>query len=262
MNRNIFLFLLLAIIIQACKKEHVSKPPFPIPAKIVKQISASATDFRAYEYDAAGKVSKFTMQWDNGTGQLSKLTQTYTYAGEKLIKNLNNAGYTEYYYEGDKLIRSEHFFTGGAKLSTLQYSYNTQGQLATLVEKIANPDAMGIAETRINYQYYSSGNVKQIDFAHRKASTDPFTLNFSKIYEQYDENKNPEPDIVVNSFIPNIVLFRNNPIKINTVLANGSLESYQRYEYTYNADGFPIEKREFQKSGNTEHGPLVFQYHY
>ena len=129
-------------------------------------------------------------------------------------------------------------------------------------ELIASPLPDGMSETRITYQYNGNGNLSKMDFYYKKDTNSPFTLSFSKLFVEYDKKKNPEPDGVAGFFLPGQILQRNNPVKINNVSPNGTIEGYSRYEYTYNAEGYPVTRKHYIATGSTEQAPVLWQYIY
>jgi hypothetical protein len=259
---KLLLSVALVVFLFGCKKsDNETPPPVDTPVKSVKQISATPTDFVAYEYDSNGRVTKHTSQWDNGAGGLNKITTVYEYDGNKLTRSSSEAGHSMYTYSNNQIEKSEHFAINGKKLSTLNYTFNG-GKLVTVLEQIANPRAGDVTETKISYQYYNNGNVSRIDFAHRKEITDPFVVNFSKIFVEYDNKINPEPDGVIGFFIPGVVMHINNPVKVNNLQPNGTVDGYVRYEYLYNSVGLPIERKHFVANGTVETPPVTWQYVY
>ncbi|MCW3109175.1 MAG: hypothetical protein JWQ09_3681 [Segetibacter sp.] len=262
-----FLKLLLSVIIACflfgCKKtENPSSTTDPSPLKIVKQVTASSTDFVSYEYDASGNVTKSISQWQNGASGINRLNNIFEYNGNKLVKFSNEAGYALFTYTGNVIASSDNFAANGRKLSTILYQYDGSGKITNLIEQNTNPAPDAISETKVNYQYYSNGNVSRIDFSYRKQIIDPFIVNFSKVFVEYDDKKNPEPDGVLGFFLPGVVLQKNNPVKINNVPANGTVEGYSRYEYTYNAKGYPVNRKHFIATSNNEQPPVSFAYSY
>lgn len=246
----------------ACKKNVDQPPPDPNPLKKVKQVASSPLDFTKYEYDLAGNVTKYISQWENGGGGVSRLNSVYEYNGNKLVRFSNEAGYGVFTYNGTVVGKSDNFAANGKKLSTIHYQYNSNGKITSLIEQIANPVEGGAIETKVSYQYHSDGNVSRIDFADRKSTADPFVVSFSKVFIEYDNKKNPVPDNVIGFFLPGVVLQKNNPVRINNVLANGTVEGYSRYEYTYNTSGYPVKRKQFIAIGNNEQAPFSFDYSY
>ena len=258
------LSLLFAVIccLFACRKDETIPLPDPAPAKMVRQIIASPNDFVTYEYDAMGNVIKYTSQWENGTGGISRLNNAFDYSDNKLMKFTNEAGHAIFTYNGSVVAKSDNFAANGKKLSTILYQYDESGRLASLIEQISNPEPDAASETKVSYQYYSNGNVSRIDFAYRKQTSEPFVVSFSKVFVEYDNKKNPEPDGVLGFFLPKVILQKNNPIKINNVLPNGTIEGYSRYEYNYNSEGYPVKRKHFMAIGSNEQTPVSFDYIY
>jgi hypothetical protein len=261
--KHILSTLLIAVSLFACKKsENIEPPPDVAPIKSVKQLTASSNDFISYEYDAAGNVTRYVSQWHNGDGGVNRLNNIFEYNGNKLTRFSNDGGYASFSYNGARIEKSDHFATNGRKLSSFLYEFDQAGKLTAVLEQISNPDSDGITETKISYQYYANGNVSKIDFLYKKGTNDPFDLSFSKVFVEYDNKKNPEPDGVAGFFLPGVTLQRNNPVKINNVSPNGAIEGYSRYEYTYNTKGYPESRKHFLAVGSIEQSPVTFQYTY
>ena len=255
--------LLITITLFGCKKTENIEPPADVaPKKSVKQLTASSSDYISYEYDANGNVTRYISQWQNGTGGVNRLNNVFEYSGNKLTRFSNEAGYASFTYIGARIDKSDHFAANGRKLSSFHYEYDQTGKITSILEQISNPDSDGINETKISYQYYANGNVSKMDFLYKKGTNDPFVLSSSKLFVEYDNKKNPEPDGIAGFFLPGVILQKNNPVKINNVSPNGTIEGYSRYEYTYNAEGYPVSRKHFLAVGSTEPSPVIFQYTY
>ena len=247
----------------SCKKESNPAPADASPLKIVKKVAASTGDYVQYEYNAKGHVSRYISQWKDAEGNLFRQNNDFEYnSDDQLLKWSNNAGYVFYTHQNDRLSHSEHFAANGKKISTLSYTFDASDRLVTIVEEIANPLADGPEQTRVSYQYYSNGNLSRMDFAYRNKSADSFTMQFSKKLVQYDTKKNPEPDGILGAFLPGVILLLNNPVRIENILPDGTVEGYSRYEYTYNAHELPIQRKHYTAIGNVETPPVVFTYEY
>ena len=245
----------------SCKKDETTPPTGPPPIKLVKQLTASPNDFINYEYDAAGHVIKYISSWQNGGGGISRLNNVFEYNGDKLVKFSNEAGNALFTYNGNTIAKSDNFAANGRKLSTILYQFEGN-KLTSLIEQNANPEPDAIVETKVSYQYYSNGNVSRIETAYRKQITDPFVVSFSQVFVEYDDKKNSQPDGVLGFFLPGVVLQKNNPIKVNNVSANGTIDGYSRYEYTYNTSGYPAKRKHFIAVGSNESTPVIFDYTY
>lgn len=256
-------FLILTVLLVSCRKETGTEPENTPALKIVKKVSASAFDYVQYEYNAKGHVTGYISQWKDATGSLLRQNNVFEYnASNQLVKWSNEAGYGIYSYQNGRLSQSEHFAFNGKKISTLGYTFDALNRLSTVLEEIANPADNGPKQTRISYQYYNNGNVSRMDFAFRNEFTDPFTVNFSKKFVQYDNKKNPEPDGIIGAFLPGVTLQLNNPLYIENIMADGTVQGYTRYEYNYNAEGFPLQRKTYIAVNNTEQPAVIFTYEY
>lgn len=266
MSTSIFKTFFLAattVFLFACKKDQSTQQPERPSFKIVKKVFASPSDQIQYEYNAQGNVSRYISQWQDATGTVRTQTNVFEYnASRQLVKWSNESGYGLYTYKNSLPEQSEHFSSNGRKIATLSYTFDASKKLLSLMENIADPAPGGPKQTRISYQYYSNGNLSRMDFAYRNELSDPFTIHFSKKFVQYDDKKNPEPDGVSGAFLPGVTLLFNNPVRIDNLKPDGTIEGYTRYEYTYNQEGFPLQRKQFIAVNNVEHSPIVFTYAY
>lgn len=260
---KLFFLAIITAVLVSCKKESNPGPADASPLKIVKKVAASADDYVQYEYNAKGYVSRYISQWRDATGNLFRQNNHFEYnTNNQLVKWSNESGYGLYTYQNGRLSQSEHFATNGKKISTLSYTFDASQRLTTIVEEITDPPADGPEQTRISYQYYSNGNISRMDFAFRNEFTDTFTVHFSKKFVQYDNNKNPEPDGILGGFLPGVTLQFNNPVRIENILPDGTVDGYSRYEYTYNAKGLPVQRKHYIAISDVEQQPVVFTYEY
>ena len=258
-----FFLIAITILLLSCKKDRSVEQPGTPSFKIVKKVFASPSDQIQYEYNTDGNVSRYISQWQDAAGTIRTQTNVFEYnASRQLVKWSNEGGYGLYTYKNGLPEQSEHFSSNGRKIATLTYAFDASKKLVSLLENIADPAPDGPKQTRISYQYYSTGNLSRMDFAYRKELSDPFTVDFSKKFVQYDDKKNPEPDGVSGAFLPGVTLLYNNPVRIDNLRPDGTVEGYTRYEYTYNQDGFPLQRKQFIAVNNVEHPPIVFSYAY
>lgn len=135
-------------------------------------------------------------------------------------------------------------------------------RLVTVVEEIANPQPNDPVATKVTYAYYPNGNVQRIDFAYQQNEGEPFVINFTSLYETYDNKPNPEPNGVLGLFIPNVVLQNNNPLKVTNKLADDSVVGGIRYEYTYNGNGLPLQRTQYVTTEGPGETTIVSEYSY
>lgn len=256
-----FLSLIIITICISCNKNPVPVPN-PSPASRVTRISSTPDDYQAFEYNAQGLITKYTAQWQNGTGTFNKITNTLEYNGSQLVKATNNVGYTLYTYQNNLPAKAENFFFNSKKISTMLFNFDQKNRLVYLIEQIAFPVQGGAEETKVSYHYYANGNLSRMDFAYRLQITDAFVVDFSKVFAEYDHKKNPEPAFVLGNYLTGVTLQINNPVKINNLDGDGILKGYNRYEYTYNNAGYPVRKKQIIAVGTVEQPPITFEYSY
>ncbi|RPD48107.1 hypothetical protein [Paracnuella aquatica] len=257
----LLLFSVLLFGLFACQNDPVPPPETP-SAKTVKKVSWSEQDFATYEYNTAGLLTRHVSQWANGAGSVNRLNSVYTYndAGQ-ITRWQNESGHATFVYKDGKLESSDHFLSNGRKLSSMTYGFE-KGKLAWVIEhnELRMPD--DVLQTKVSYAYHPNGNVRRIDFAYRHQLAEPFTTNFSKLFETYDNKPNPEPDGVLGVVLPGVVLHRNNPLKVSTLLPNNTVEATSRFEYTYNAEGLPQQRKQYNATGGVEQAPTQSTFDY
>ncbi|NTS40407.1 hypothetical protein HRG84_05775 [Flavisolibacter sp. BT320] len=254
--------IVFATVLLSCQKDPGRLPGTP-PSKTVKKVAGALSTAVQYEYNAEGNVTRYISLWKDAAGTLIRQNNVFTYsAGNRLVKWANDAGNGFYTYQNGRLSHSEHFAINGKKIATLYYDFGAEDRLTTVTEVLANPLPGGPVQTRVRYEYYTTGNVSRIDFAYRNKSSEAFVVHFSKHFVTYDNKVNPEPDGVLGAFLPNVVLMYNNPIRIENRAADGRLEGYLRYEYAYNNSGLPAQRKQYIATGDVEAPPLTFTYEY
>ena len=249
--------LVVATLLLSCSQDPV---PIPEPIKKLRKMSWGPQDYRAYEYNNKGLLAVATTQWQDGSGNINTVTHHIEYDGNRLTKTTNNAGYLLYTYKNELPEKAEAYLLNGRKLSTLSFKFDQHKKLEYVTELMAEP--AGPEETKVNYSYYTKGNVKRMDFYLRLQPSEPFSLNFSKEFEGYDNKKNAEPDEVLGNFIHEIKLTINNPLKIVNRDASGNIMGHIRYEYTYNSAGYPEQKKQFVTLQDVEQLPITYRYQY
>jgi hypothetical protein len=256
---KLFSLAITITLLVSCRKD----PGSTQPLKIVKKVAASSFDYVQYEYNAKGHVSRYVSKWKDATGNEHSQNNTFKYdANSQLVKWSSEEGYGLYTYRNGRLSQSDHFTVNGRKISRRIYTFNAANRLTDIVEEMTNPLPNEPKNTKESFQYDNNGNLSRIDFAFRNELTDPFTVNFSKKFVQYDNKKNPEPDGILGAFLPGVILQFNNPVRIENITASGTVQGYSRYEYNYNTEGFPLQRKQYIAINNIEEPPIFFTYEY
>lgn len=260
-----FSLLMAAVIcLVSCSKENHNNPgPVPEAPLKVKKISNTNTNYEEFGYNEAGLLSSWASQWENGNGSFNRINTVLEYENGKLVKMSNEAGTITYSYTGNKITGGESVSRNNVKISALTFGYNTQGQLEYVLEKPYHVQSGTPIETKTTYSYYPDGNLKQTDFLYRTVFSNNFVVDFSKKYVLYDTKINPIPSFVIGFYMPGVVLYKNNPLRIENYDENGSPDGYSRFEYTYNAAGYPATKKHYiAVPSKPEEFPASYVYNY
>jgi hypothetical protein len=224
--------------ISSCKKPTI--PPQQSLKRIAK-ISSSPTDFRSFTYNENKLLTNYSIQFLNGNGT-STMSVNYSYIDGVISTASFQGGSVFYETEGRqvKIIRS--FRPLGSEISTLYYTYNSKGQLIEWREKFSQPETDQPKESKQSFEYYADGNLKRMMYFIKMTNDGPFVLNGSTVYDQYDQFKNPEISFLGSMYLPSVVFHKNNVGRIRYYAADGVSYHTLTFEYTYDADGYPITK--------------------
>lgn len=259
---NAVLFFSLLAAMSACKKDNTSQPPPVVQTKRVSKIANSATDFRTFQYDASGRLTRYYTQWADGTGGTMQVEMLLQYSNGKLVRANYGSGHVEFNYQGDVLKSADNFNAANVKTATWLYSFNAQGKLAAVLEQEANPEPDQPVETRTKFLYAVNGNLSKVEYSIKAAAGEPFEDIYSEEYVSYDGKKSGEPVSVLGYYIPGVVFYSGNPTRINRLSQTGGVDGYTKLSYEYDADGYPTKKTQIVGVGPIETVPLTFNYTY
>ncbi|MFY7839007.1 MAG: hypothetical protein ACOVP7_01975 [Lacibacter sp.] len=256
-NTSSFLFI-AAILLTSCKPEPKPEQPAEQPVKYISKIANAENEYRAYSYNNEKQLTKYLLQFINGAG-VTRLTTEYSYVDGVISTAVSQSGSVLYEKAGKHIVKARSFRASGSELSVITFSYNAKGQLSEAVEKINQSDPGLPIETKQAYEYYADGNLKKIFYSVRYNLTDPFILSGSAVFELYDTGKNPDKFFSSMVYLPSVVFQKNNPRRIVHYSANGSVNQEITFEYTYDADGYPVTKRMFDSRSSIS---ILFTYSY
>ncbi len=257
--RNIYLLLFITTALFAsCKPEKNPVPVVEQPIKYVKKIATAENEYREYIYNSQHKLIKYNLQFVNGGG-VTRSTTEFGYIDGVISTAGSQAGSVFYETEGQRVIKVRSFRPMGSEISVITFSYNTKGQLSETVEKINQADAGLPVETKQTYEYYADGNLKRIMYYLRYNVAKTFTLSGSVVFEQYDTAKNPDKFFSSLVYLPDVVFQKNNPKRIVHYSPAGVINQENTFEYTYDADGYPLTKRMFDSRSTVS---ILFTYTY
>jgi hypothetical protein len=249
------LIVIVILVVSSCKK------PADLPRQTVKRvtkISSSPTDFRSFTYDANKLLTNHTLQFINGNGT-SVMSVDYSYVNGTINSAWGPGGSVFYETAGKKVNVVRSFRPMGSEISVINYVYNSKGQLIEWIEKFSQPEPDQPKESKQTFEYYADGNVKRMMHYLKMSNDGPFDLNGSTVYDQYDRFTNPEISFSGLVYLPSVVFQKNNAGRVRHYSANGVLYQTNTFEYTYDADGYPVTKL-FKDDRSTI--PILFTYSY
>lgn len=184
------------------------------------------------------------------------LQEMFYDASGKLVKSTkDNEWRTEYYYEGDMLVRMNDFYKGSFHLD-YRFTYNDQDQLAETVtwkvngepyNKIVNTwDASGNLSTEKYYEYEQSG----------------FQLKYTNTYSGYDDKMSIDQLFNANAAGRRKHLRQHNPAKLETTYVEGIVAITEEYTYRYNEKGYPTERTATVTFRDGSSGSYMTKYFY
>ncbi|MBT1695940.1 hypothetical protein KK083_03570 [Fulvivirgaceae bacterium PWU4] len=162
-------------------------------------------------------------------------------ASGKLVKSTKNDEWrTEYYYEGDVLVRMDEFYKGARHLD-YRFTYNDQGRI--LETATWKADGMPYSKTLntwdargnlISERYYEFDNVN-------------FLLQYLNEYSGYDDKISVDRLFnlnIIGGHTAGVTRLRHqhNPAKLEVRNADGLVSITEQYTYSYNEMGYPTER--------------------
>lgn len=242
MQYTLNIFTLALFLFASCKPEANPENPIEDVTKQVKKIASSPTDFRSFIYDQDNHLINYSIQFINGNGA-SVMSTAYSYVDGVINTSSSQSGSVFYETEGQQVKAVRSFRPLGSEISTINYSYNNKGQVIEWREKFRQPEVDQPVESKQTFEYYADGNLKRTDYYLKYALDEPFVLNGSTVYDQYDLFKNPDQSFTGLVYLPGVVFQKNNARRMRHYAANGLLYQTNTFEYTYDVDGYPATKR-------------------
>ncbi|SDJ18438.1 hypothetical protein [Chryseobacterium jejuense] len=205
-----------------------------------------------FEYNTKGELVKM---WTNG--KLSTIeynndrpTKVNYYTNENKLEYYSNL-----YYTGNQLNQVKSMYVNMHPIGTLNYAYNSEGQL------ISSTNCQSVECTKPDTETltYKGDNVS----THIMAITSGINFSIKSEYS-YDNKLNPYTNI--NKYLK-IMMGDVNPLNKNnyTVIKNSNkwnngnweLSENTTYTYEYNSSGFPV-----KVVGTNSKGNIAVQYNY
>jgi len=189
-----------------------------------------------YSYDLKGRISSAVSTsiqpgFPNTITTVNYLVNSEGQVWKTIWPNFSD----EYQFSNGLIVSSTQTFNSSGTITTGQYTYNSNNELI----KSEYFDENGIISGERNYTYDTNGNILT-----SIASNAAGTSTVSYVYE-YDTNHNPQYAVYENQeFMKILETSPNNKTK-RTYNNNGTVNVFTA-EYTYNTNGYPITKVEYQ----------------
>jgi hypothetical protein len=228
----------------SCKKDKDNSPAPPPPpaAQKIKEFK-TGEEFVRFDYNAAGDVSKVTINSDENTGG-NTFTYTVNYNAAKKITSLETPGEKIVpVYENNVLSRAD-IFENDVKIGYT--TYTIENNLLKKATIYYGEDTEFIPVLEFIFTYNAAGNIAEM--VTMAASNEPGHMERAgHVTYQYDQKSNPlyaQRDL--------LFLFWQGPSKNNIKVeehfdADLQLEDKFVYDYQYNDNGLP-------KSGTLKQG--------
>ncbi|GAA4320104.1 hypothetical protein GCM10023115_46930 [Pontixanthobacter gangjinensis] len=190
-----------------------------------------------YKYSQNGKISRVTNKYSHGYedhttyhyNSSGTILETIHQATSAVIKN-------KYYWEEDKLVRSEEFIGEEMRAYSL-YDYDEAGNIGSKVVYLKNDQGDFKENFVYVYLYFDTGNFyKQIIYL-KVDTEEEYALISSRSYENYLDKPNLFP---VNQVVPGIMTQHNLP-GLYRLEENGVDFSFE-FTYEYNEKGYAVKR--------------------
>lgn len=186
-----------------------------------------------------------------------------TYDGNKIVQIVAGSDKTVYTYTGSLITKEEEFAGGNNIDSKVEYSYENNKLKTSVSTEISGSETY---KSKNVYTHNSDGTVNYISYnvnvttgVETLSSSGKYTFlngnvvkiedeaGYSSTYE-YDTKNNPTKNILGFDELMDQEFSVNNIVK-RTSTYNGTNPSIITYEYDYNTDGYPTERRGFYNGG-------------
>ncbi|MBL0882204.1 MAG: hypothetical protein IBJ16_02440 [Chitinophagaceae bacterium] len=256
--------LIAGITVLSCSKP-IEVPPsnFPVVVKKIKEIRNGTNDFRAYTFHANGSLQTYTAQFTSRPdGAITQYSLSFQYDQKRLLKMQAANGYSLYYYKDGKPHIIQSYNQLNNLFATSFLTINEKNQVTEIVEQFKVPLSNELAETKTLFFYNTQDNLIRKEYYSRQRLNDPFEFHYKQLYESYDRKVAVPEEISTDYFLPGFVFMKNNPIKIITVDKQGVAGRVDRFEYTYDSDGYVLTKKHFVENMPNPVIPITFSYTY
>lgn len=250
----------------SCNKKDSITPPATTPvivSKKVKEIRNAPNDFRTYTFNPDGSLQQYSSQFTSrADGAVSQYSLSFQYDQKRLVKMQAANGYSLYYYKEGKPHTIQSYNQQNNLFATSFLTINEKNQVMEIVEQFKVPMSNDLAETKTLFFYNSQGNIVRREYYSRQNLNDPFEFYYKQLYEDYDNKIANKEEVGTDYFLHDFVLMKNNPGRIITVDKLGLTGRVDRFEYTYDNDGYVLTKKHFVDNMPNPVIPITFTYTY
>lgn len=233
--KNYFVFI-IALLLISCNSDDDASVPLSInqSGALTKVETFYPTlDYNVnsnFTYDLNGRISSAvsTSIQPGFPNTINTVNYLFNSEGQVWKQVLPNDVF-EYQFSNGLIIRTN--FSGGYQ----EHTYNNLNQLIK-TEGFSDSDMLGSV---VSYTYDANGNVLT-----RSLNTIS-TGNTQSYAFEYDTNHNPQYAVYTNQEFSKILETSHNNKTKRTYNNNGTVTVFTA-EYTYNAEGYPVTKTEFQ----------------
>lgn len=177
-------------------------------------------------------------------------------ASGKLVKSTkDNEWRTEYYYEGDLLVRMDEFYKGSLHLD-YRFTYNDQDRLTETVTWKAD----GVPYSKIVNTWDASGNLSTEQYYEYEQGS--FQLKYTSAYSGYDDKISVDQLFNANAAGRRKHLRPHNPARLEITFVEGIVAIREDYTYHYDEKGYPTERTATTTFRDGSSGSYVTRYFY
>jgi hypothetical protein len=234
----------LSMLVVSCKNNQVEQPQPAVEVKL-KKITYSDSDFQTFSYNDAGKITKYTSQWQfvqNDPTQIKKLNFDFLYdaTGNLIRVNTTGGGYIKYYYKNNILEKTEEIDAKDRVQTRRTYTFTGNN----LTEEYWETNLVygDKAEVKVVFDYDNIGNLIKETTSIPDSITHNFVPNDITEYSGFDSNPKTDNLLMRYPHLPAITLQKNNPAKKVFKTADGKIIFTENYTYQYDEKGVPVKK--------------------
>lgn len=256
--------LVAGITMASCSKPiDTPIPTIPVVVKKIREIRNAPNDFRTYTFHTDGSLQQYSAQFTSRTdGAVTQYSIAFQYDQKRLVKMQAANGYSLYFYKDGKPHTIQSYNQNNSLFATSFLTINSKNQIIEIVEQFKVPLSDDLAETKTLFFYNQQGNLVRKEYSSRQNLNDPFELYYKQFYEGYDSKVAVPEEVSTDYFLPGFVIMKNNPAKITTVDKMGVPGRIDRFEYTYDNDGYVLTKKHTVDNVPNPVTPITFSYTY